>query len=291
MALGNARLILKNVSGLSALKLLLLTAQYSRPALSPLCTLLLRPFVRDNEILIHYKQANRKLTVCLRLSDQESDLHSMLEVIVRKVYPLDPSYAADLVIDGGANIGLFSLQAAAVYPSAHIVACEPLPRNISQTQRHLSLNHVSAEILPVCLGGSHRTIPFYCRGANASSFDPDKPYESVLNIDVLRFGDVVTERPAKRILLKLDIEGMEVEALESYIPSERRAVVIFGELHAHKERRPALERLFADHGWSLKMGDLSGEDAIFEARSPAAAALGQLPDTSIQAIPAPSTRA
>jgi hypothetical protein len=142
MALGNARLILKNVSGLSALKLLLLTAQYNRPALSPLCMLLLRPFVHNDEILIHCKQANRSLSIFLRMSDEESDLHSILEVIVRKVYPLDPAYAADLVIDGGANIGLFSLQAAAVYPSAHIVACEPLPRNISQTQKHLSLNHV-----------------------------------------------------------------------------------------------------------------------------------------------------
>jgi hypothetical protein len=34
---------------------------------------------------------------------------------------------------------------------------------------------LSAEILPVCLGGSRRSISFYCRGANASSFDPDKP--------------------------------------------------------------------------------------------------------------------
>ncbi len=273
MALSNAKLILKNVSGLSALKLLLLTARYSRPALSPLCTLLLRPFVRNGEMLIHYKQEHRNLSVFLRMSDEQSDLHSILEVIVRKVYPLDPGYAADLVIDGGANVGLFTLQAAAVYPSAHIVACEPLPRNLEQLEKHLSLNRISAEVLPVCLGGSRRSIPFYCRDANASSFDRDKPYQSVLDIDVLRFGDVVSERPGSRIVIKLDIEGMEVEALESYVPAEHRAVVIFGELHGHPQRRPALDRLFSDHGWSVRFGDLSGEDALFEARSPAAAAL------------------
>jgi FkbM family methyltransferase len=274
MAFGNAKDILKNTSGLSAFKLLLLTAQQSRPGMSPLCMLLLRPFMRNDEILIRYKQANRSFNVFLRMVDRESDLHSMLEVAVRNVYPLDPAYAADLVIDGGANVGLFSLQAAAVYPSADIVACEPLPRNIAQTDRHLICNRVTAELLPVCIGGSRRTISFYCREANSSSFDSAKPYDRMLEIDVLRLSDVLGERPAKRILIKLDIEGMEVEALESFIPGERRAVLIFGELHGHRQHRAAIERLFAQEGWSIQFGDLSGDDAIFEARSPAAAALG-----------------
>lgn len=275
MAFGNAKRILQNVSGLSALKLLLLTARSSRPALRPLCDLLLRPFVHNDEVAIEYTQANRRLRILLRMADRDSDLHSIMEVVVRQVYPLDPAYAADLVIDGGANIGLFSLQAAAVYPTARIVACEPLPRNIAQTQRHLSLNGVAAEVLPVCIGGGRRSIPFYCRGANASSFDPATAYESVLEIPVLRLSDILAERPAERILIKLDIEGMEVEALENYVPGERRAVVIFGELHEHPQHRAAFERLFAEHGWLIHFGDLSGGDAIFEARSPAAAALRQ----------------
>jgi FkbM family methyltransferase len=275
MAFGNAKHILKNTSGLSAFKLLLLTAQQSRPGIRPLCMLLLRSFVHKDEILIRYKQANRSFKVFLRMADRESDMHSMLEVVVRNVYPLDPAYAADLVIDGGANVGLFSLQAAAVYPSATIVACEPLPRNIAQTERHLTSNQVNAEILPVCIGGSHRTVSFYCRGANSSSFDSAKPYDRILEIDVLRLRDVLSERPAQRILIKLDIEGMEIEALENFIPGERRAILILGELHGHRQHRTAIERLFAEEGWSIQFGDLSGEDAMFEARSPAAAALGQ----------------
>lgn len=275
MAFVNAKLILHRVSGLSALKLLLLTARFSRPGLESFWNILLRPFVRNDEIEIQYQQADRPRNVYLRMADQESDLHSMLEVVVRNAYPLDPSYNADLVIDGGANIGLFSLQAAAVYPSAKIVVCEPLPRNIVHVEKHLARNHIEAEILPICIGGSHRTIPFYCRGANASSFDPDKPFESVIEIDVLLLADVLGDRPLNRILIKLDIEGMEIEALQSYVPHEQRAVIIFCELHAQREHRSTIEKLFSDHGWSFRLGDLSGEDAIFEARSPAAAALSQ----------------
>jgi hypothetical protein len=47
-------------------------------------------------------------------------------------------------------------------------------------------------------------------------------------------------------------------------------VIILGELHRHGENRPILEALFAGHGWSFEVGDLSGEDTIFEAHSPAA---------------------
>jgi FkbM family methyltransferase len=290
MALVNAKLILKSASGLSVLKLLLLTARFSRPGLRPFWTTLLRPFVRNDEIPIQYRQATHSFNVFLRMADQESDLHSMLEVAVRNVYHLDPSFAPDLVIDGGANIGLFSLQAAAVYPSANLIVCEPLPRNVTQVEKHLSCNQITADLLPICIGGARRTIPFYCRGANASSFDPAKPFERVLDIDVLSLNDIVNTRPAQRILIKLDIEGMEIEALESYVPGEHRAVVILGELHGHKQNRAALERLFAGHGWSLQLGDLRGDDTIFEALSPAAAALGQQPDAGIRATEASSSQ-
>ena len=281
MAFGNAKDILRSTSGLSAFKLLLLTARESRPGLRPLWLGLLRPFVRKEEVPIRYTQAGRTFDIFLRMANRESDLHSVLEVVVRNVYPLDPAYDADLVIDGGANIGLFSLQAAAVYPSATIVACEPLPGNITQTERHLKINGVAAEILPVCLGGERRTIPFYCRGANASSFDPHAPYDSVLQRDVLRLSDVLAGRTAQRLLLKLDIEGMEIETLRNYLPGAHGAVVVFGELHGHREHRPAFERMFHEQGWSIEFGDTSGEDAIFEARSPAAAVLGREQSTRV----------
>ncbi len=270
MAFGNARQILQATSGLNSFKLLLLMARFTRPGLEPLSTLLLQPFMRNGEIPFRYHEGNRNYSVSLRTADLQSDLHSALEVIVRKVYSLDPRFAPDLVIDGGANIGLFSLQAAAIYPSAKILMCEPLPRNIAQAKKLLHLNQVMADLLPVCIGGSPRTIPFYSRHANGSSFDATEPYTSVLEVEVRRLRDIVGNRPAQRVLIKLDIEGMEVESLRDYVPLESRPVIILGELHRHKETRPIMEELFAGHEWSFEVGDMSGEDVIFEARSPAA---------------------
>jgi FkbM family methyltransferase len=270
MALGNAKQILRNVPLGSAVKLSLLTARFSRPGLRPVWDMLLAPAIHDGEISIEYSRGGRSLRSVIRESDEDSDLHSTLEVVVREVYPLDAGFAPDVVVDGGANIGLFTLQAAAVYPKAAIVACEPLPRNLELLKRHMAMNSVQAEVLPVCLGGSRRTIPFYCREANSSSFDPGKPYDSVSEIEVLRLGDVLEGHAAERILIKLDIEGMEMETLESFVPGERRAVVVMGELHEHVRTQPVLRALLETHGWSMTMGDLSGGDAMFVARSPAA---------------------
>lgn len=272
MAFANAKQILSRVSGLTAAKLLLLLARRTRPALAPLCSTLLKPFVHHNEIELHYTEQHRALRVAIQEDDEVSDLHSVLEVVVRDVYPLDPKFTPDVVIDGGGNIGLFTLKAAAFYPSASIVVCEPLPRNLSRIERHLALNKLSAEILPICLGGAPGSLPFYCREANSSSFDADKPYTHVLSVEVVTLRDILRDHPAARILIKLDIEGAECDVLEAFVPGEDRAVVVLGELHNHTVTRPRLERIFASHNWSLRFGDMAGDDISFEAHSPAAQA-------------------
>jgi FkbM family methyltransferase len=192
---------------------------------------------------------------------------------VTDIYQLDRNFKPDIVIDGGGNIGLFSLRAAAAYPSAKVVICEPLPRNIEQIQRHLGVNGVQAEILPNCLGGTRRTIPFYCRGANESSFDAAGPYDKVMEIPVLLLQDAIGSSSAQRILIKLDIEGMEIEALTAFIPTEQRAVYIVGELHQYPINAPIMERLFRDHGWTLDLFDVDEETSSFRACSPSAASL------------------
>jgi hypothetical protein len=126
------------------------------------------------------------------------------------------------------------------------------------------------------VGGSNRTIPFYVREANHGSFSPTKPYTGEFQIEVSTLEDVLRGRDAHRILITLDIEGMEIETLESYIPSEARAVRIAGELHGHKENSRLLENIFSDKQWELRFEDVSDRGSLFEAHSPAAlASLGR----------------
>lgn len=275
MVFPNIRRILRIGSPLDSLKLILVVAVSSRPRYRGVFLRLLRPFVRSGEITVRYRCYERFYKTVLRMSDLNADFLSTLELCVSDIYRLDRNFRPDLVIDGGGNIGLFTLRAAAsILPGnetpVKFVVCEPLPRNIDQIRRHLTINGVEAEVMPFCLGGTRRSIPFYCRGANQSSFDSREAYGSVIEIPVVLLDDAIGSYPAGRILIKLDIEGMEVEALSAFLPKERRAVYIVGELHDYPVNAPVMERLFYDHGWTLELFDIDRDTSSFRACSPAA---------------------
>ena len=275
MAFENVSSILQMGSAFSSFKLLLIAASSSRPKYRALCFKLLQPFIKDGEISLRYRCYDRYLQSFVRLSDLSSDLLGALELSVRDTYNLDLSFQPDLVIDGGGNIGLFTLRAAAATASASpspvkFVVCEPLPRNVKQIQKHIDINKIPAEIMAGCLGGVRRQIPFYCREAIHSSFDPGKPYTSVIDMPVYTLKDAIGSYPANRILIKLDIEGMEIEALDSYVPSEQRPVYIVGELHSFAVNASIMERIFHDNGWSFEFCSIANDHANFRACSPAA---------------------
>jgi len=274
MAFSNAKNIFAIHSPSGSWKLLLVTALFTRPKYEGVWRALLRPFIHNGEIVVRYQCAKRYVTMFLRVSHLSSDLQCALELAVRDAYNLDHEFRPDLVIDGGGNIGLFTLRAAAIASSvncpAKFVVCEPMAHNIEQIQRHLEVNKMNAEILHGCLGGTRRTMPFYCRESISSSFDPAKPYDSVIDIPVYLLDDAIGSYPAKRILIKLDIEGMEIEALSAFIPNERRPVYLVGELHDVSVNAPVLEGLFQDYGWTYELADFADDQTLFRACSPAA---------------------
>lgn len=282
MAFPNAKKILKMGSPLSSYKLLLVAASSSRPRLRGLCHTLLRPFIKRGEILLRYRCGNRFLRMFLRMSEMKSDLLGALELSISDTYDLAPDigpgrgFRPDLVIDGGGNIGLFTLRAAAMTAGTtpvRFVVLEPLPCNADQIQRHLDLNNVQAELIRGCLGGNRRSIPFYCREAIHSSFDPEKPYLSVMDMPVYTLEDAIGAESVERILIKLDIEGMEIEVLNAFVPREKRAVYVVGELHEFAKNAPLLEKVFEENGWPFEYRSASDGNALFRACSPAAAPL------------------
>jgi FkbM family methyltransferase len=274
MAFSHAKNIVTIGSPLSSWKLLLATGIYTRPRYRAIWRALLRPFLHNGEMSVRYRCSERFVTMFIRDSELSSDLQCALELVVRDEYNLDQAFRPDLVIDGGANIGLFTLRAQASASSmnapAKFVVCEPMDHNIERIKKHLDVNGMEAEIQKGCLGGTRRSMPFYCRESINSSFDPTKPYDRVVEVPVYLLQDVIGSYPAERILIKLDIEGMEVEALASFVPTEQRAVYVVGELHDVQANAPAMERLFKENGWTYELGDTADDQGLFRACSPAA---------------------
>lgn len=133
----------------------------------------------------------------------------------------------DVILDLGANEGVFSIMMAKLFPFTRVISLEPVPRTFAQFVRNVGLNGCM-NIEPFCLGVGDSIKSIYLNvskdysGGSTSlcTFNPDhhtKDAAEIVTIDSL-----FTKFNLSRIrLLKIDIEGMEYEALyaSTLIPS------------------------------------------------------------------------
>lgn len=128
-------------------------------------------------------------------------------------------------LDGGANDGLYSLYAARhVMPGGHVLAVEPSARELAHFQANLDLNRISG-ILPLQLAlGSHSgevTLAIAERGHEGQNTVGERvsnPTVATSGHETVRLGTIdglVEEHGLERLdVVKLDVEGSEVDALE-----------------------------------------------------------------------------
>jgi FkbM family methyltransferase len=128
---------------------------------------------------------------------------------------LEELTSAELFVDVGANIGLYSCLAAA--RGLNVLALEPLPQNLVLLFRNLRENGFDrAEVLPLGLGERPGIQTLYGGGTGASLIRgwAGAPAGWERSIALSTFDLLVAPRAAgRRTLIKLDIEGAELAAL------------------------------------------------------------------------------
>jgi FkbM family methyltransferase len=180
------------------------------------------------------------------------------EVFRSREYELPVCDAPRLIIDAGAHIGLASVFFALRYPSARIVAIEPDASNYAMLLRHAALY---PNIMPIQAGLWNRP----CRlrivnpGADTWSFRVEEAEEGLQAITIDGIAQLFG---TNRIdILKIDIEGSEVEVLSSaehWVDSVRLLIV---ELHDRFKPgcRAALEKAVERGNWTRSV---SGESEV-----------------------------
>lgn len=126
----------------------------------------------------------------------------------------------DVIVDLGANEGMFSIMMSKIYPQTKIFALEPVPRTYYQMLRNIGLNgckNIEHHCLGVGKKGEYKKILNVSKDFSGGStavctYNPD--HHDRTEVNVMGLDEFFTAHGIDRCkLLKVDIEGMEYDAL------------------------------------------------------------------------------
>jgi len=147
------------------------------------------------------------------------------------------------MVDGGANIGMFSILAHAYFPETSIICYEPDKDNLEQLNKNLKINGIRAKVVPKALWSKETTLFFHAQESYAGYVDECPPGIPI---------ECVTAEVQDGSWLKLDIEGGEYEALPEILGRGVRPYVINMEIHSNNTKGVELVRLLESNGYRLQ---------------------------------------
>jgi len=217
-------------------------------------------FKRPLPLVQHYLHRTVPPDKCVRLRNggvlmlcgHELDMDVVFQVFCDQVYPVEPDM---VVVDIGANLGLFSLYAA-FNGAAKVYAFEPNREAYDCMLKNLETNRLQGRIVPYQRAVTSRSdevvaIPKAAspqnRIAHGSAADDEHELVSTISLD-----DIVRSNDISRIdLLKMDCEGSEYDILAgtSAATFAKTGRVII-EYHDGRERE--IEETLRRHGFRLE---------------------------------------
>lgn len=198
-----------------------------------------------------------------RLDQIHSDKQTFIEMLSRDSYAVSGEASYDLVIDAGANGGLFSILADQLWPRARLVLFEPSPSNRKFLDAHMARNQCRAERRYTCIGDAEGEVRFYVRESNRCSLDATDDYTLVVNARVEKLSNFLVHHTEARILLKLDVEGAELAVLEDILPLRLNRLRIVGELHDRQAQQGRFEELMRKFTKTFRYLEDNGDCVLF----------------------------
>ena len=164
-----------------------------------------------------------------------------------------------LVIDGGANTGFYSLLAASAGPGVHVIAFEPDPYIRSLLQANIEANGLTAaiDVRPHALsdepGPRELYVPPQDHGVIETSSSIEARFKSrfseVLPIEAVTIDDMLDGGPAAVSVIKLDVAGHEMQALQGADRTiARHRPIVFAEV-LDRADFAGLSRFVARHNY------------------------------------------
>jgi len=149
--------------------------------------------------------------------------------------PLGGPYGT--VLDVGASRGQFALHARRRFPTARILCFEPLPTSQDSLRRVLG---DQVEVVSAAVGAEPGSASMHVSAADDSSSllpigerqrmeFPGTEEASRLDVPVVTLAETLSTAPAEPILLKIDVQGFELDVLRGAGSAIQRVQTVFVE--------------------------------------------------------------
>lgn len=147
---------------------------------------------------------------------RHSDFSAFYQVVVENTYSLLKSTISkgDVVVDAGANCGMFTLLASnLVGNNGKVIAIEPDPQNLDILKINLKLNSIKnvTVITKALYSKNAATLGFHQDGVMSKLVNSKK--EATTSVETITLDTIVDELNLIPTKLKMDIEGAEKYAL------------------------------------------------------------------------------
>ena len=152
--------------------------------------------------------------------------------MVERGYDMDlVPFAPELILDCGAQTGLFTRLASLRFRDSKIIAFEPNPVNTEMFRKQISHQCNQIQLVEAAVAAESGDTWFTAEFSNTGRLRSPKEDKDGWKVNVVSLPKFLTDRDAATLLLKLDIEGEERRLISKLIPALPSECAIFFETH------------------------------------------------------------
>ncbi|QCK16183.1 FkbM family methyltransferase [Mangrovivirga cuniculi] len=155
--------------------------------------------------------------------DYDTLLYLIIEIFLSTDYYFDIETDSPKIIDCGANIGMSILFFKKLYPDCSIMAFEPNPYAFELLQKNVQQNNLkNVELHNVGLSNDIGEIDFFIndhKGSLQGSFNKERGGENKIVVKTQKLSELIRDNHFD--LIKIDIEGAEIQVIEDLFSKEK----------------------------------------------------------------------
>ncbi len=176
------------------------------------------------------------------VADKSSFLFMYDEIFGKEIYKFKTNAKTPFIIDGGSNIGLSVVFFKKLFPEAEVLAFEPDPDIYAILKKNIVSAGVAEGVtcIGACLAAEKGSVTFYSDGSDGGSKINHGQATKKIEVPAVVLSDYIT-KPVD--FLKLDIEGAELEVLESSRENLKKVKNIFVEYHSQSNQPQGLDNI------------------------------------------------